>query len=106
LAATGIWAYLLGLALIAIGLIPYRKLSQLELFPNVLEVHPESLVFMKRGKEPLVIPRDEISTLSFFESKSRYGILLTMRSPSRNITLQYFNRRSFERLQTALSFEF
>jgi len=101
----GIWAYLVGLILIAIGLIPYRKLSHLELHPHILEMNAESLIYTRRGKEPMVIARKDITDITFFEKKNSYGIVLTLRSKGKNITLRYFSRRSFERLLSFVTVE-
>jgi hypothetical protein len=95
------WGFLiliLGLGLIAIGLIPYRKLQRLEVKPNELILSEHGLAYYKGGRLEWKLPYDSIRSVTFFESSWRYGIYLDVEGRF-DLFLPFFTKRSFQILE-------
>lgn len=91
----------IGLGLITYGLLPYRKLSRLQLNPDQIKVFDQDhLLYIKKGTPLLSIPCEAISNIDYLEEKDRYGIVLHAGTA---LFLPYFSRRSYQELQTYLN---
>ena len=64
----------LGFALIAWGLIPYRKLSRLSGSPNALKISKNGISYIDRNRAMFFIPFISIKNIRFIKRKDRYGI--------------------------------
>lgn len=104
----GVFIFFIGGALIALGLVPYRRLCFLERNPHEISVHDnETLQFKKKGKLHLVLPLCHIQKASYFHDEDRYGIGIWVNHPLSNtpgetqcLFFPYFTKRQFEELQT------
>jgi hypothetical protein len=66
-----------GLGLIIYGLLPYRKLTYLEMHPNEIIVDRDLSIHVKlKGKLVFSIPHGRLKSLSYFERKNEYGIAI------------------------------
>jgi hypothetical protein len=106
----GFFILLLGVFLIAFGLIPLRRLSRLDQNPDELIVSGDQMHYIAGGKPVFSVPVKNISDLHYVEEANRWGIALTLRDqqdiivhdphfkPSARFFLPYFERRSFSRI--------
>lgn len=89
--------FLLSFALIAFGLIPYRRLKRVEENPQTLVMSETALTY--RGVSyPLVS-----SHVAFYENRINYGIVLT--TPLGKRKLPFFSLRTVEEIQESLDLE-
>lgn len=79
LAIWGIPILILGLGLIAIGLIPYKMLDRRSTNPDSLTADGEALHYSQAGKKTLTVPYSAISRIHFYERRPLYGILINLR---------------------------
>ncbi len=79
----GIPLFLTGMALIALGLWPYRQLSRLQLHPHLLQVDAESLTFKRNGKPLMQIPLTCLEKMDYLEKEDLYGIGIWLKKQSR-----------------------
>jgi hypothetical protein len=71
----GIIIYGLGIALIALGLIPYRRMCRLEECPDQLVVSEDGLwSYYRRNKLIFTLPQKNIKKIDYIDNKSWYGI--------------------------------
>ncbi len=88
--------WVIGALFIAYGLIPYKRISQLQIHPHTLEISSEGVLYSQKNKH-LFIPWAEVTSAHFIETGSWYGICLVLKEEK--YMLPYFSRRSFDRLQ-------
>lgn len=95
----GLAALLLGLILIALGLIPYRKLSRLEVNPYEIVVDDNFCLFFLSKKKPLfALAMKDIEKMEYVDGKKRYGIALCMKKSHQTIhPLHSFDVEAFQR---------
>lgn len=118
----GLPLFLAGMGLIALGLIPYRKLKALEENPyRIILEGTSALKFTSKGKPLFTLPRVSIKQIGYTEEEKTYGIAITLKSPlpeklriekegfdlagfrdrslkqhNCDLFLPYFSRRSFD----------
>lgn len=85
----GIPSFALGIFLIAFGIIPYRKITKLEIHPHQILFDREALTFISNKGSNATIPYREITKIRYFEGKIRYGIWLE-RQNNAPVFLPYF----------------
>lgn len=74
--------FFIGLFLIARGLLPYRRLTKLELNPDQLIVSDGTIHFLQGGRSVLRIPRRCIEAIRYVEeSKLPYGLAFDFQWP-------------------------
>ncbi len=95
----GILAFIFGIGMITWGLIPYKRMKQLEEEPYSVTATPHDLYIDLKKGEPIKIPHAAISALSFEEGK---GITIELREPQKELFLPHFSKRSFEELEEIL----
>ncbi len=99
----GIPILIVGLGLIALGLVPYKILSKRQTSPDALTITEENLLYAKEGKATLTIPYSSISRVWHYERAPLYGVLITMRHhPAEKIHVHDHNydiRREHQRSQ-------
>lgn len=118
----GFTLFIVSLGLIATGLLPYRRLSRLQMNPNKLCLaEPHHLEFYAKGRLLLVIPMESIARLEYLSNPAPYGIALWLKPTHSSVVkgfpedvknlkeqgkqragadlfFPYFNQRSFEEL--------
>lgn len=77
----GIPFFLLGLFFIALGLLPYRKLTQLQLKPHEIHYDGEILHFLKQGKPLFAVASVSIEKIAFVEKEHLYGLGIWLKRP-------------------------
>lgn len=121
LSGWGAGIVLLSLALITLGLLPYRRLARLQLHPNELTLSEEELLYTRKKAPPLWIDRSSIADLRWLRRGELYGIAITLRPPATrradlqqevarwrrlldcDLFLPYFSKESCDQLQSSLS---
>lgn len=82
--------FLLSLGLIAWGLIPYRRLSRLQLKPNELILSEGHLLsFNSKGNRVLSLPFQSIDKLSYVDHAQCYGIAVWLKSSPHPLIVVY-----------------
>jgi hypothetical protein len=77
----GIPFFLLGIFFIALGLLPYRKLTQLQLKPHEIHYDGETLHFLKQGKPLFTVASMSIEKIAFVEKEHLYGLGIWLKKP-------------------------
>lgn len=113
----GKWGFLIwmaSLSFIALGLIPYRRLSRLETHPYELKIINSSLcVLSLKGKTILSFPLQAVSKMEYLSDHHLYGIGIwlyssstfsdLLKKPSRfsdcSLFLPYFSLNSFKQIK-------
>ncbi len=75
-ALLGFWIFCL-----LMGMIPYRKLTRLEVNPDSLIVDVEKLTYIRGKKEILSVPLESIESLDYIDSGDIYGIGVRLKNP-------------------------
>jgi len=70
---------IMSLLTIAYGLVPYRKISNLELNPHQIILGESDISFSYKGKMAFKIPRGKINSLEYVDKKRGYGIAFSAR---------------------------
>lgn len=120
--------FLAGFACLTYGLLPYQRLSRLQLKPNELHcIGSESLEYYSSGQHMLTLAFKDIEELCYVEEAGVFGISVRLKRALANSDVQhhafnrnffqkqaikvqsdekvffpYFSKRSFEELQTWL----
>lgn len=77
LAQWGLPLFLFCMILIAVGLLPHRRLLRLEKKPNeIIVIGDTEIQYWSSGKKILTIPQQKIQTLTYVETKTCYGICI------------------------------
>jgi len=77
----GIPIFISGITLIAIGLMPYKRLSQLQLKPHEIHYDGEALLFCKQGGALFKIQESSIAKMEYREKEKLYGIAIFLKRP-------------------------
>lgn len=77
----GIPIFITGLALIAIGLLPYRRLLRLQLKPHEIHDEGEYLIFLQQGKPLFKICKKNIQKIAFLKKENIYGLGVWLKRP-------------------------
>lgn len=93
----GMLIFATGIGLISLGMIPLRKIQRLERIPHQITFHSSGLLYEKRGKEPLLLPKTDILRLSYLTRGDIYGIEVLTRTLDR-FFLPYFSEKSADAL--------
>jgi hypothetical protein len=94
--------FLLSMGLITYGLLPYRKLTQLEKKPDQISLTPMSeLEYYSKGQKQLMLPLKEILKITYCDSPINYGIEIWLTPELSGSTYKpayvfyYFSKRSY-----------
>lgn len=77
----GIPIFFAGIFLIALGLLPYRRLAKLEIKPHTLTYDGEFYIFAKQGKPLFKISEKSIQKMIYVEKGNVYGIAIWLQRP-------------------------
>lgn len=74
--------FLLAIGCITLGMLPYRRLSHLQLKPNeLILLNHDHVLYTHKGKQLFSIPLKSISHTRYISHPSHYGIALWLKSP-------------------------
>lgn len=74
--------YLVSLGLITVGMLPYRKLTRLQVNPRELRLTSEGeVLYLSKGQKLLMLPLKSIDQLEYIENGNHYGIAVRFKSP-------------------------
>ena len=116
----GLILFLVAGGLVAWGLIPYRRLMQLEVKPNELIIDQKSIEVTFKRKPTLVIPFSAIQEMRYLENSKIYGIQIWLKKDAAekvviqdsqfdpkssrkygcDLFLPYFSKNSFNELNS------
>lgn len=98
----GIWVFIFWALMTTLGLLPYKRLLEVEKEPHILTVSNKEFVVAFHGKQPFEIPKKQVEAISFLKGKNGYGIVLELKealpSGRTKLYLPYFSERSFKSL--------
>lgn len=82
-----IWGFpivIIGFTLVATGLLPYKKLSLLELSPHEIHCDEHSMIFLRSGSPLFKLPLKNIERFDFVETNEIYGAGIYLKRPVEN----------------------
>lgn len=104
----GLPIFFLGLGLITLGMIPYRRLTCLEKHPDELVLMADdTLHYYRRGQHPFTIPFTSIETIAYVENAKIYGARVNLKKRGlnakqpplkRQIFFPYFSKNTVEHM--------
>jgi hypothetical protein len=95
----GIPIFLTSMGLIAVGMLPYRKLTRLEKNPDeILISEDEQFVYRRKGKVVFAIPLSSINSCTYVDDASHYGIEITLKEGQKYF-LPYFTDRTRSQIE-------
>lgn len=103
----GLLIFLLSLALIIKGMLPYRSLIRLISNPNKLRISNE-LTYSSKNIETLCIPIEAIENIHYFKTDEFYGIGIELRFPYKKTSFELSNlmRKAAQRFSVDLFFPY
>ncbi len=84
LALLKIWGaplFCVGMTCISIGLLPYRKLTRLQLKPHAIHSSGHELIFLKSGKPLFKVLLGSLEKIEYLEKEETYGLGLWLKRP-------------------------
>ena len=103
LATWGLILFLIGFGLITWGLLPFRRIKQLEQNPYQLIVDSNSIRLSKKGDVLINIAQQDIGDVFYFEKLRVYGVMIITKGPShKKYFLPYFSNRAYDSLSEYL----
>ena len=76
----GLSLFLMSLGLVTLGLLPYRRLSRLQLKPNEIAlVDTDHLTYYSKGRKILTIPLQSVAKMSYIQHPLHYGIAVWLK---------------------------
>lgn len=124
LALWGLLCFGIGLGLITLGLLPYRRLTRLENKPFEILLSQGLLSFISKGIKKFSVPFASIEKTGFVDDRHQYGICLWLKKPAQekvivhdpgfdmaafqnkskakhgcDLFLPYFSKRSYEEMR-------
>jgi hypothetical protein len=125
----GLLLFLLGFALIAAGLIPYKRLLKLQVQPHEIIIKENNVHFAAKGQRSLTIPFSSIDQIKFISEGNTYGIGIFLKKDLEktvcihdtsldieafqkdsqkhfdcDLYLPYFHEKSFEKFNSIFNF--
>jgi hypothetical protein len=95
----GMPIFLLSIGLIAVGMLPYRKLTRLEKNPDEIIISKdEQLVYLRKGKVVFTAPLSSINSCTYVDDESHYGIKITLKE-GQEYFLPYFSERARSQIE-------
>ena len=92
----GFIAYLVGGSLVASGLIPFRTLSRLQLFPHRFEVDDTNITYIQNSVPVMQFTKNDIASMEFVDTGVEYGIGIHFKDVKH---LTIFDKKRFYSLQ-------
>ena len=95
----GLPALVVGVGLIALGLLPYRRLSRLEDKPNEIILLDKEFQFFTKGKKVFTIPYASIDKIDHMDNRCCYGIALWIKKSPEQKVIVHDKKASFSKKQ-------
>lgn len=105
----GLPVFIMGIGCLAWGLLPYRRLSRLELQPDKLEaLEAKSIDFFSKGEKVLSLPFNAIQSFDYFQKEGIYGLVILLKTPSHKLRIpsSIFLKEADKRLLNTLQADF
>lgn len=94
----GMFLWVIGILLIAWGLIPYKYLKNVSEKPNAIYLDDEEIFhYISRGKTRLSLKLSSIEKVLYVDDPKKYGISMKVRD--RDYFFPYFTENSFHKLE-------
>ncbi|ADI39069.1 hypothetical protein [Waddlia chondrophila] len=98
----GIPLFFLGTALIMFGMLPYKRVTELQKHPNEIHlVGDKSIRYDHLGKKTLTVPLSAIQSMQYLEDADLYGIKLHFKKVLKEKVIVHDPRFSMERFEKA-----
>lgn len=97
----GVWGFTISFMCISFGMIPYRRITQIETNPYRLSIKGHILCLTYTKKREVTFPIHQIKQLTFVQRKSFYGIRLHLTN-EKHFLLPYFTASTFKLLSEYL----
>lgn len=85
----GLPLLLLGFALIASGLLPYRRLAKLEMHPYEIAYDETHLLFFRNKKPAFKVPLELLQKIEYYEKGKLYGMGVKMKKSLKDQVIIY-----------------
>jgi|688.fasta_scaffold96503_3 hypothetical protein len=93
----GLGILTLGGILVVAGLLPYKKISKLEMKPNQMIIGEGVLRYVNKGRTLLTVPINHVEAITFCQRRYKYGIELKVNKEK--LFFPYFNQQAFEKIK-------
>lgn len=101
----GMPLFFIWILFVSLGMIPYRKLANLEDHPDKILIEVGNLVFFSKGEAYLTIPLDNISQIDFMERRGAYGLGLLLKYPAPNPVIVHVPARKISKYQLRYGYD-
>ncbi len=124
----GLLALITALVLVTTGLLPYRRLTRLEMNPHEILITENGICFSRRRKPCFTVPQASIDRMEYRDSLSQYGFAFWLKNAAPEkvtihdrsfdwekftqqclsqygcaVFIPYFSKRSFDEMQEFLA---
>lgn len=100
LSVWGIPLFIVGMGLIMWGMLPFKRIKELERDPNELHwIDNHSISYDHKGKKTMTIPINSIENLTYLEGNTIYGIKLTFKKNMDQKVTVHDPRFAYERYE-------
>lgn len=98
----GIPLFFLGMGLIMWGMLPLKRIKELQKHPNELHwIDNHTISYDHKGKKTMTIPLSSVDTLTHFEDEAIYGIKLKFKNELEHKVTVHDPRFAYERYERA-----
>jgi hypothetical protein len=98
--SSGLYLFCFSMAMIAWGLIPYRKLQRLEKMPSKIMIDDTSILYVKNNVTEWAVPLKNIQQVYFKKRYFDYGANLVFSASPQPIFLPYFSKRTCDEIKS------
>ena len=92
--------FLLSLGLITLGLLPYRRLSRLQLKPNELSIlDSERLAFSSKGMKKITVPLESVAKYLYIDDPFHYGIAIWLKKPAPSPVIVHESSKEVDKMR-------
>lgn len=89
----------ISLALITAGLLPYKRLTRLEMHPHeLLLTSDHEIRFFQKRTLCITLSWENIEKIAYVDHPSRYGIALWLKNPDSKVFFPFFSERSYHEM--------
>ena len=102
LSTWGIPLFFLGISLIMFGMIPYKRVTELQKHPNEIHLIDDITIrYDHLGKKTMTIPLSAIESVEYLEKERIYGIKLHLKKCPKDKVIVHDPRFSMQRFENA-----
>lgn len=77
--ALGIWAWLLGGSCAGLGVMPYQRLKQHKVRPEILQINHNKISLVADSKSRFSLPWNEVDSFNYLDNGTNYGLAFTLK---------------------------